>query len=107
MKTMHKKLYEFLLENNLDNTMYVKEEKLNLIQAIGLIDFNNSTITNNKKRNIIFIENIDTLNSYLYNVLEFDLKIIEFPASYQIGNNHKVPVRKAWKLIRINEVNNN
>lgn len=86
------------LKNYLDSMVGIVILQVNdrkeLIEKIGLIDYNHSSIKNG---NIKYIKNKNTLNSYLLHDLNTNYYIDEFSTS-RIINGRKKKYRYAWRI---------
>lgn len=91
------------LEGYLENCFVNKiiflksDDRIELIEKIGLVDKNNS---NFKKDKIVYIKNIDTLNSYLIEELKLPYTIRQFETS-RIVDGKKKKYKQAWKIVKI------
>jgi superfamily II DNA/RNA helicase len=86
------------LKNYLDSikgtVILLVNDRKELIEKIGLIDYNHSSIKNG---NIKYIKNKNTLNSYLLHDLNTNYYIEEFPTS-RIINGSKKKFKHAWRI---------
>ena len=83
------------LNDNLDKVFLTAKDRTPLIEAIGLINRNNSSI---KKGEIVYIKNINSLNDYLEEVGS-EYRIKQFETSRTIDGNTK-KYKRAWKLVK-------
>ena len=83
------------LNNNLNKVFLTAKDRTPLIEAIGLINRNNSKI---KKGEFVYVKNINTLNDYLEEIGS-EYRIKQFETSRIIDGNKK-KYKQAWKLIK-------
>jgi hypothetical protein len=90
---------EGYLDSVIGQVMLNAKDRVELIEHIGLIDYNHSNI---KEDNIKYVKNIDTLNSYLLKELKIDYYIKEFETSRTIDSK-RTKYKHAWKVLKLSE----
>ena len=90
---------EEYLNSIVGQVMLESKNRKELIENIKLIDSHNSCI---KKNKIKYVNNRETLNSYLLNDLELDFYIKKFETS-KIEEGVKKNFKSAWKVLKLSE----